>query len=74
MTSDSGQWVLAFNGEIYNHPDIRAELAAIGHFCKGRSDTEVLLEACEVWGVRRAIERVSKGQIEVHRVKMKFVT
>jgi asparagine synthase (glutamine-hydrolysing) len=57
MVSVSGRSVIVFNGEIYNHADIRAELVALGHVFRGRSDTEVLLEACEAWGVQAAIER-----------------
>ena len=39
------RWVITFNGEIYNFEDIRAELRGLGINCRGRSDTEVLVEA-----------------------------
>ncbi|WP_067491169.1 asparagine synthase (glutamine-hydrolyzing) [Actinomadura hibisca] len=42
--------VLAFNGEIYNAGEVRAELAARGHRFRTRSDTEVILEAYLEWG------------------------
>lgn len=42
--------VLTFNGEIYNHPALRAELEAAGHVFATRSDGEVLLHGFEQWG------------------------
>lgn len=43
MTSPCGRWVIAFNGEIYNHGELRAELEARGQSFRSSSDTEVLL-------------------------------
>jgi asparagine synthase (glutamine-hydrolysing) len=43
--------VLVFNGEIYNHVEIRKELAALGRTFRGRSDTEVVLAAYLEWGI-----------------------
>ena len=57
MISADGRWVIAFNGEIYNHAAMRADLAALGHAFRGRSDTEVLLAAIARWGVPAALER-----------------
>jgi asparagine synthase (glutamine-hydrolysing) len=57
MVSASGRFVIVFNGEIYNHHDLRRELAERGHAFRGRSDTEVLLEALEAWGLRRTLDR-----------------
>jgi len=57
MHSHSGRYVVAFNGEIYDHLDIRHELAGSGVAWRGRSDTETLLAAIERWGVRAALER-----------------
>ncbi|MBF0334971.1 MAG: asparagine synthetase B, partial [Alphaproteobacteria bacterium] len=44
MEAADGRLRLVFNGEIYNHRALRAELEAKGHRFRGRSDTEVLLE------------------------------
>ena len=48
--SRGGQRFIVFNGEIYNHPELRAELKALGHAFAGHSDTEVLLAALQQWG------------------------
>ncbi len=50
MVSHNGNFVMVFNGEIYNYVELRRELE--GHGCRFRSsgDTEVLLEAYAVWG------------------------
>lgn len=55
MHSRSGRYVITYNGEIYNHRDLREELAADSW--QGHSDTETLLAAIEAWGVRGALER-----------------
>ena len=57
MHSADRRYVITFNGEIYNYRDIRKELAAAGRAMRSDSDTEVLLEACALWGVELAIER-----------------
>ncbi|HKV63637.1 MAG TPA: asparagine synthase (glutamine-hydrolyzing) [Candidatus Acidoferrum sp.] len=55
MYSASGRFVMVFNGEVYNFEEIRAELGA--HPWRGSSDTEVILEAFERWGVEGAVKR-----------------
>ncbi|MEV5510687.1 asparagine synthase (glutamine-hydrolyzing) [Streptomyces orinoci] len=46
----SGGLALTYNGELYNAPELRAELAAAGVRFRGTSDTEVLLESWRRWG------------------------
>ncbi len=55
--SVSGRYVIVFNGEIYNHLEVREELAALGHEFSGRSDTETILAAVEQWGVWDSLGR-----------------
>ena len=66
MHSASGRWVLAFNGEIYNHMALRSELEAMhcraslamtGLRWRGHSDTETLLAGFEHWGVEETLQR-----------------
>jgi asparagine synthase (glutamine-hydrolysing) len=55
MASETGRYVLVFNGEIYNHLDLRKELAK--DEWRGHSDTETFLAACEAWGIQAALTR-----------------
>ena len=55
MVSASGRYIIIFNGEVYNFEEIRTELGA--HVWRGHSDTEVMLEAVERWGLEAAIKR-----------------
>lgn len=56
MVSRSGRWVVAFNGEIYNHLELRRELPAPW---RGHSDTETLLAAIEKWGILATLTRLN---------------
>jgi asparagine synthase (glutamine-hydrolysing) len=58
MISSCGRFVLSYNGEVYNAPELRAELQAAGRPFRGHSDTEVMVEGFAVWGVRPTIERL----------------
>lgn len=59
MTSASGRYILAFNGEIYNHLELRAELDSCGTSppWRGHSDTETLLATFERWGIEATLTR-----------------
>lgn len=59
MQSSSGRYVIAFNGEIYNHNTLRTELEKANlapQWC-GHSDTETLLAAFEAWGIETTLKR-----------------
>ncbi len=57
MRSADGRWLLSYNGEIYNHLDLRARLTRIDW--RGRSDTETLLEAIAEWGVEETLPQLN---------------
>lgn len=50
MLAADGRHALVFNGEIYNHQELRAKLEATGRHFRSRSDSEVLLQAWAEWG------------------------
>jgi asparagine synthase (glutamine-hydrolysing) len=60
MYSSSGRYMIAFNGEIYNHLKLRMELESNGT-CqvqwRGHSDTETLLAGIEAWGLEGALKK-----------------
>lgn len=58
MVSSCGRYVLVYNGEIYNAAELREELAAAGRTFRGHCDSEVLVEACGVWGLAATLERL----------------
>jgi asparagine synthase (glutamine-hydrolysing) len=58
MANSEGNIVLVYNGEIYNHLDLKAELEALGYQFRSRTDTEVLLKGYEAWGLD-VVERLN---------------
>ena len=50
MFNEDGQIALVYNGEIYNHLEIREILVKKGHIFRTKSDTEVIIHAYEEWG------------------------
>lgn len=59
MMSPSNRYVIVFNGEIYNHLDIRKDLEKSSHApnWKGHSDTETLLAGIDVWGLEITLKK-----------------
>jgi asparagine synthase (glutamine-hydrolysing) len=60
MSSSCGRYTLVFNGEIYNHLELRDDLSAsVGHFSwDGGSDTETLLMLLIYWGIENTLKRI----------------
>ena len=50
MSYADGRYWIVFNGEIYNHLELRSELLGLGHAFASLSDTEVILAAYSRWG------------------------
>lgn len=61
MASPCGRYQLVYNGEIYNHLELRAELEAEGGAFEwqGHSDTETLLASLRHWGIERTLTRLN---------------
>ena len=61
MLSPCGRYVLIYNGEVYNHLDLRADLEREGggFDWRGHSDTETLLAALRHWRVREGLKRLN---------------
>jgi asparagine synthase (glutamine-hydrolysing) len=62
MASAAGRYVIVFNGEVYNHCELRKKLAAQaqGHApaWRGQSDTETLLACFDAWGIRDTLKQM----------------
>ncbi|HEX2052748.1 MAG TPA: asparagine synthase (glutamine-hydrolyzing) [Actinomycetota bacterium] len=50
MATESGSYVLLYNGEVYNFGELRVELQSLGHRFHSRTDSEVVLHALAQWG------------------------
>ena len=61
MHSASDRYVIAFNGELYNHTQLRKELMAssVTPLWRGHSDTETLLAGFDAWGIEATVKRAS---------------
>lgn len=61
MQSASGRYVMVFNGEVYNHLDLRAELESMqaAPAWRGHSDTETLLAGIDRWGLEATLKRAT---------------
>jgi asparagine synthase (glutamine-hydrolysing) len=58
MASSCGRYLMVFNGEVYNHIELRRELEREGvRHWRGHSDTEVMLAAIASWGLPAALKR-----------------
>ncbi len=65
MLSHCGRYALSYNGEVYNHASLRAQIEAARTYSgrsaivwRGHSDTEILLEALALWGPEEGLKRV----------------
>jgi asparagine synthase (glutamine-hydrolysing) len=58
MVSASGRFVITYNGEVYSAAELRSELETLGHKFRGHSDTEVIVEAVDEWGVPATLKRL----------------
>ena len=61
MVSPAGRYIITFNGEIYNHLELRSQLAAArpDSCWRGHSDTETLLGGFDQWGIKATLQRAS---------------
>ncbi len=57
MHSHSGRYVIVYNGEVYNTEAMKPILQKKGHTFRGGSDTEVILAACEAFGIEAAVKQ-----------------
>jgi len=59
MVSHDGRYLITYNGEIYNFPELKKELANSGFTFRGDSDTEVLLAAIQCRGLEKTLSQIS---------------
>jgi len=57
MISKSGRYIISYNGEIYNFEELKSTLTSHEVCFKGNSDSEVLLEAIDYWGLKDALSK-----------------
>lgn len=78
MTNEDDTVWVTYNGEMYNHRELRAELVAAGHrFRTDHSDTEVIVHGYEQWGLAGLVERMAGdyaiGIYDVPRAELHLV-
>ena len=80
MLSSGGRFVIVFNGEVYNHMELRAELSPLSGW-RGTSDTETLLAGFESWGVTETLKKTvgmfaialwDKAEKKLHLIRDRF--
>ena len=73
MASSCGRFIVAFNGEIYNHLELRGKLDVLDkkNTWKGCSDTETLVAAFSYWGIEETLEMLS-GMFAISVWDVKF--
>ncbi len=61
MHSSSGRYIITYNGEVYNHIEVRKELEKLNNkiVWQGNSDTETLLEAIDYWGIEVSLQKIN---------------
>ena len=61
MVSNSGNLLMIYNGEIYNHLILRQELKDDNNFnnWKGTSDSETLIQAIDIWGIEKTLKKIN---------------
>ena len=59
MESSNKRYVIVFNGEIYNHLELRSNKFFFNKKWKSTSDTETLIELIQKFGIKKTLEEVS---------------
>ena len=58
MVSQSTRYVISYNGEVYNTEELKGILVKNNILMRGHSDTELILELCEILGVKKALKKL----------------
>jgi asparagine synthase (glutamine-hydrolysing) len=58
MISHNGRYVMVYNGEVFNAPELAEQLKGLGAQFRGHSDTEVILEAISHWGINETVTKL----------------